>query len=270
MADVSHIITQGIGTPAGIAEFILFGLQPSPAGITYIDGSATVEYASSSITLTLPTHEEDDLLLAFVSHGQNQAAQTWDDDGGGGNGWTLLIQNFTSDERNIESAIYYKIAGASESNPTFTRGSDPGYDLAGTICAIRNVDTNSPFDVAYNNSNHYQDALNDSTPTPPAITTANDDAWVVVFSTVTHNDISAIAAPTNYDLRESLVENNNNHMLATREIASAGTETPGAWTNTAAANDGESHSYTLALRPAGAGVNIIPLIVYHRMMQGIQ
>ena len=239
--------------------------------IAFVDASLGTNYGSS-LTITLPTYAEDDLLLAFVGRGQNDPQDTWDDDGGGGNGWTRLVSNYTSLGRDEETAIFYKVAGASESNPTFTHGGN--YNLTGIIASYRGGDTSSPFDVAYNNSNHYLFTLDDSTPTPPAITTATDGAVVIVMSHINNGQISVIGAPTNYTLRESNVDTNANIMLADRTIASAGTETPGAWNNTTSGDLSESHSYTLAIKPAGAGPEppegIIPLVVYNRMMQGIQ
>ena len=50
MADVSHLITKGIGTPADIAHFTLFGLSPTGVvvAVTVVELTGTV-----SITRTL-------------------------------------------------------------------------------------------------------------------------------------------------------------------------------------------------------------------------
>jgi hypothetical protein len=46
MADINQVTTLGIGTPAGIPEFLLFGLQVSPEAALTAEG---LEY-------TLPTN----------------------------------------------------------------------------------------------------------------------------------------------------------------------------------------------------------------------
>ncbi len=48
MADINQIITLGIGTPAGIEEFILFGLQPHTVAHSEAPAERTLTIAAES------------------------------------------------------------------------------------------------------------------------------------------------------------------------------------------------------------------------------
>lgn len=63
MADINQVITLGIGTPAGIPEFLTFGLQLAEAG-TGIVLSDTVEIrftASDEVEIRFTASEEVEL-----------------------------------------------------------------------------------------------------------------------------------------------------------------------------------------------------------------
>jgi hypothetical protein len=55
MADIHQITTLGIGTPAGIPEFLLFGLQPAPEPALTSEG---IEYTlpANRMHYTMPTN----------------------------------------------------------------------------------------------------------------------------------------------------------------------------------------------------------------------
>ena len=84
--------------------------------VAYADDHDT----ATSLSPAIPTGTaENDLMVAFCFAGQ-ASGNTWDDDGGDGNGWTRLVNNSETTGRDTEGAIFYKIAGSSESAPTFT------------------------------------------------------------------------------------------------------------------------------------------------------
>ena len=70
------------------------------------------------------------------------------------------------------------------------------------IFSYRGVHTSTPFDVIYSSGSHFAEAQNSTTPNQPDITTATDDAMVVIFHAATHNDINTVGAPASYTLRE--------------------------------------------------------------------
>lgn len=229
--------------------------------ITYIGAGSWDE--GTNLTSVTPTingsAQENDFMIAYCHNSQNAAAKTWDDDGGGGNGWTRLDYNRTTSGRDRETAIYYKKHSGTESDPTFTIGGS-GSHSSGVIETFRGVDATNPFDVTYSTASHFTAGSNNSLPTNDSITTVTDGAWVVINHMATHDDITVAGAPTGYTVRANLVGSNKDHrqsIVATKEIVTAGAESPGAWTHTASpTNVQEYHLYTLALKPSGQDLRI--------------
>ncbi len=198
----------------------------------------------------------DDFMVAFVTYSVNGATETWDDDGGGGNGWTQLFSNNETAGRDFTAGCFYKVHDGSESDPTCTLTGASSGPISGVIEVYRGVDTSTPFDVVYAKGDHWDAGVDDALPTNQPIDTASNGAFVVLAHYATNNDISAGAAPTNYTIRSALTPgssyNNKQIFTADREIASAGTETPGAWLHTASPdNAAEWGAITLALKAAG-------------------
>lgn len=148
-----------------------------------------------------------------------------------------------------EVATCYQFIG--ESIPTaWTMEWDASFGdfhVSAIASAWRGVDTSNPFDVTFSLGSHLVDGENSNNPTCPAITTATDDAVVLLAGAISADDITAAGAPTNYTLTGSAVyaassggsqpnieestASNANIVVSHREIATAGTETPGAFTN---------------------------------------
>lgn len=91
----------------------------------------TTSTTGTTISVPLPQYEQNDLLLAILS--TDTGTQTWS-----ASGWTVLF----SDTNTVNLAVLYKIAGASETDPTFT------FSVAetanGAILSIMDVDTTTP------------------------------------------------------------------------------------------------------------------------------
>lgn len=223
--------------------------------ITFVNSTVVMTSGGASLTPAIPTGAQSgDLMVAICFRGGNGASETWDDNGGGGNGWTALSpNNYDATDRDVESRLFYKIHTGTESDPTFTHGGS--YALVCILLAFRGVDNTTPFDVTYNNTNHYVYATDTANPTNSAITTVTDGAWAILLCGQTDNNITGIVVPTGYTARGDSAGNlNRQAFVATKEIATAGTETPAAWANTGADGTEESQAYTLAIRPAGVGV----------------
>ena len=233
--------------------------SPPPGTITFVANSISSEPDVTALTPSIPTGSmADDFMIAFCYNSENASAKVWDNDGGGGgNSWIRLAYQRDTSGRDRETALYYKKHDGSESDPTFTIGGSSGSPTTCMIEVYRGVDTSVPFDVTYSSGLHFAGDTNDTTPNQPDITTVTDGAMVVIFHAATHEDITAVGAPSNYTLREaSLIPgSSNDHRQAfagEREIVSAGTETIGSWTHTSSpTNLSEYHVYTIALRPAG-------------------
>lgn len=223
--------------------------------ITFVAYSESDSAGATALSPAIPTGTTtDDLMLAMCFVGDSTLPDgVWDDDGGGGNSWTKLIENYSTTGRSAAGAIFYKKAtSGSESTPTFTYDAT-SRTMGAMIMTLRGVDTTTPFDVTYANGSHYVFTENQKSPTAAAITTATNGAWVVIAAGMTHN-LDTWGAPSGYTIRNgTLIANNRTMSFATKEVTTAGVETPGAFSNTDAVNDNESQVYTLAIRPAGTG-----------------
>ncbi len=91
----------------------------------------------TTIACTLPLHVQNDLLVAIIS------ADTYDASGGftaGLNtGWTVLFLATNT----VHLTVLYKIAGAAETNPTFTSTDTETYNCH--LVAVGDINTATPF-----------------------------------------------------------------------------------------------------------------------------
>jgi hypothetical protein len=226
---------------------------PQPPGISFVAAANAKPSTGDSVTPAIPTGSTtDDLMIAICSRGGNYGTASWLDDGGGGNGWTRLVTNFTATGRDEVSAIFYKIHDGSESDPTFSLSDASNAGGAVVISTYRGVDTSTPFDVTYNNTNHYLFSENDGNPASPDITTNTDGAFVVLLLGASQR-AGDWGAPTGYTL-DSLANTGDSYDryagMVYKEITSAGTENPGVWNNVDIYFTAETHAYTLAIKPA--------------------
>jgi len=74
--------------------------------ITYVDSDVVDLSAGLSLTFAIPgAATANDFMVAFVKQSENTTGREWDDDGGGGNGWTRLTYKRTTGGRDQETAI---------------------------------------------------------------------------------------------------------------------------------------------------------------------
>jgi hypothetical protein len=224
----------------------------------FIGTNTQDEAGAYNLTFSIdPSAQAGDLLLAVVKQSENTSGRTWDDDGGGGNGWIRIAYNRTTGGRDMESAVYYKIHSGSESNPTFTWGiSGQGYNsepMSGALSVYRGVDQTEPIgDIAYAN------AQNDPNPPNPTVTIGTADSIVACFHAATHDDISAPAPPTGYTMRAQVwagtANDHRNIFFAdsgSLEV-SVGAYSPPGWQHSALNTTPEYHTYSLTIQPARA------------------
>jgi hypothetical protein len=218
--------------------------------ISYVDKDSQDSAGAQSLTFTIPAGATtDDFMVAFVKQSENTGAQIWDDDGGGGNGWTREAYNRTTGGRDQETAIFWKVHDGSESDPTFTWDSGGTNEpMSGTLAVYRGVDIVTPFsDLAWEGSQ------NDANPPNPAVDIEFAGSWVVCFHAATHDDISTVAAPTGYSLRAQVwsgtSNDHRNHFVADSNgtTLSAGSYTPPDWQHSVLNNTPEYHTYSLVL-----------------------
>ncbi len=223
--------------------------------ITYIDGNTVDQAGALSLTLPIPGGATtDDFLVAFVKQSENTTGREWDDDGGGGNGWTRLAYNRTTGGRDQETAIYWKIHTGSETNPTFTWASGITTEpMSGSLLVYRGVDTITPF-----TDWGFSEAQNDANPPNPSVSISSLPSTIVVFHAATHDDISTVAPPTGYTLRTQVwagaANDHRNHFTADliEGGSTLGAYTPPDWQHSVLNTTPEYHTYTLALQEAQA------------------
>lgn len=217
---------------------------------SFIDSQTQDSAGALSLTFDMSTitHTTDDLLIAFVKQSENTAQRIWDDDGGGGNGWTRAVYNRTTSGRDQETAIYWKFAtSGSESDPTFTWASGVTTEpMSGSLLVYRDVDTVISFQGPTYLSN-----ANDANPPNPSVEVVAANTRVVCFHAATHDDISTVAAPTGFALRTQVwngtANDHRNHFTADIEIDTVGTYSPPDWQHSVLNTTPEYHTYTMAL-----------------------
>lgn len=234
-----------MNTMSKIRVFLLaLLLLPSAAhaAITFIDTSSH----SGSATTRTPSEptgtQEDDLVLAFCTKAETDGAWTDPAD------FTQIDDvQFLATGR---SYLGYKVRGSTAGSGYAFSHSGASQQMNCSLATFRGVDTSTPLDVTYVRGSHYNEDL-DELIAPPAITTATNGAWVVVAYHEQSDTSFTAVAPTNYTIRvEQIGAAGTVQVVATREIASAGAETPGAWQHTSLATSASALNFTIALKPA--------------------
>jgi hypothetical protein len=146
--------------------------------ITYV-GVGTADNGITTCTPTLPTHNENDLLLinvAVCDDGATESVAT-------PSGYTLLVDNRETVDDTFGNMVFGKIATASESNPaiTFTNAA-AGDQIIAQACAFRGTHQTIGSVVDASNKGTFTEAesLTDEIP-HVALTVANDNTAIVAI-----------------------------------------------------------------------------------------
>jgi len=227
--------------------------------ITYVSSSTATSSTANSLAVSEPASvAENDLYIALCTIREDTEVSTWSTP----SGWTKLAEETTGGLSTNDgvSAIFYRFRGATAVGDTTFTSNATADRFRATISAYRGVDTTTPFDVTYSTGSHYNATANTLNAAAPAITTATNNAAVILINWLAGSFETDIVggAPSGYDLDYGIYnEGFRAHSFARRTIATAGTETPGVWTHTSAATTFDPVNYTLALKPAAA-VNLYP------------
>lgn len=214
--------------------------------ITFIDGTTIILSnawgSASPATVSAPTHLEDDVLIALAQRQTDGNLIT------APAGWVQLDQQSAWAAGNIQTAIFYKVATASEpASYSFTVTDASTLNGAVLVASYRGVDTATIFDVVYSSVTDYAEEAATTTPTPPSITTVTNGAFVV--ATLTKEEAGAITGPAGYteaantggDFRAF----GRSGSIFHKEIVTAGLETPPDYS----VSSTDAALYTFALRP---------------------
>lgn len=218
--------------------------------INFIASNTQDQGGANALTFSIPgAATSGDLLLVAVKQSENTTGREWDDNGGGGRGYTRLAYNRTTGGRDQETAIYYKIHSGSETNPTFTWQTGVTTEpMSGAMLVYRGVDTIAPIDDI-----GFRQATNDANPPNPSIL-ITDATKIVVIHNATHDDITSPAAPSGYTMRTQIWSGTNNdhrnHFTADADISSTGIYTPPTWLHSVSNTTPEYQTYTIGLSEA--------------------
>lgn len=226
--------------------------------ITYVGvGTQNINNDNSGTTHTcnFASNSEGDFLLAncACSNGSPNLnpATTWLDE----TGWTRMNPNTWSSATAGNSTWYYRFAPAGGiSSQTFDTAASTGSVTSGFV--FQGVDPDTPIDVGPNYNNHTSGT--GASVTAPAYQTVTDGAWGCISMNRDGAPVT-ITFPTSpgtyIDRRQSgsnLPGDGIINCLGTLEHASAGTQTPGAFTWS---GNQEACAMSFALRPAPEGGN---------------
>lgn len=238
-------------------------------------GVGAIASANSLIGTTgqvadVPSGVVDDDFLIIFSH-NNGSVGTFD----ALTGWTkqTAIDGQYTAGTDFEIAIYTRVASSEPANYTVTHSDTVGEQWSTAMVAYRGVDTSTPLDVTPI-SGHRSDVLNKASPNVDAfnsITTVTNDAWVLAFEAVTHDEITSNADPSGYTNRFrniGLSHPQRQMQLWDTIKATAGAEAPGAPAYTSSGTIADASLITMALRPAANSSFMLAKMMHEGHMNG--
>lgn len=216
----------------------------SLAGITY-----TVENVApaGSMTCNVPTEVEDGmqmLLHLVIQDDLDLTAQPI--------GWTRIpaldITQMTGDD--LRTNVYRRTARSEPASYEVFSNHAASLRILNVAISVWNNVAPGTFDVTPV-SGHAAVTNDVVNPSNPAITSANDGAMMVCFAGYGFTALTLAGAQAGYTLEASDISLVVSGELSTKKIASAGLETPGAWTNTSGGLPESVHN-SLLLKPLAA------------------
>ena len=220
--------------------------------ISFIDATS-VSGSGTSATPTEPTGAaENDILILCC--GINTTDGVWTDPAD-----FTEIDQLTATAGAPDQRIYlgYKKRGSDAGNGYAMSygGTSSNYNCV--LTCHRGQDLVTPFDVTYVQGTHHNAASNAMNTAAAAITTANDNAWVLLYYIATNPGLTGFGAPSGFGTREAKSATVNAYMCDIAK-ASAGLLTPGVYTHSG--DDAQDpRNFTLALRVATASSKLAVL-----------
>jgi hypothetical protein len=211
--------------------------------ITLVGTAENSVAPATSLTVTLPTLAEDDVVYLFVTASAAGPPATTITT----SGYTKLHdQTVSVSGSNGRFTVWRKVMGATpDSNVVISHTSGSSAPGAAVAVCLRGVDPTTPEDATLTAAG----PTTSTTPDSPSITTVTDDAWVISAFGAGVSD-TTVTAPSGYS---NQVDRNSSFFAvntvgaATKEIATAGAEDPASWTNL---SSGNWSAVSVAVRPA--------------------
>lgn len=222
--------------------------------ITFVQSDSAWAASGANITVDKPTGTiDDDVMIALCYLDGTDGTGVWTAPAG----WTKIFDYTGTLARDRCLTAFSKVASSEGASYTFTNNGPGTANVSGAIIALKGVDTASILDATYVEANHVLD--DDTEPfTSPNITTTTDGSWVLLMQAITHAFCTAGGAPSGYTLRlEQIGTQDGQILFATKEVSTAGAETPGDFTSTFSDNSGAASTVALAIKVAPSGGVIV-------------
>lgn len=174
--------------------------------------------------------------------------------GSGDDDPNISVSGFTQEAKlgstaqgDISLGIYWKVANSESGNYTMSIDGGENKWIMAVCIAVAGVDNSDPFDQT---TEIFYSANSDSK-TPNAIDTQTDGARVFCCVRCVQGTSVSTTQPSGYTFDHERFNLGDHNSVCSKDVPTAGTETPGAWTGFGSGADGIVA--TFALKPASEG-----------------
>jgi hypothetical protein len=218
--------------------------------------------AGNDLTVTLSGAPTDgEILIAFCHRNTSTDLTATGYPAGFTKATAISVGTTTQKDRRMD--VGYKIASSDGTTYAFTNpDASISRDMQCAVMVYSGVN-GTQLDVTPTAS-HYVLTSDTDAPAPPSITTATDNAMVIIFGSAsgTQNTRSC-TAPSGYTRRFGTTDSRDNAFICGAEklVASAGAENPGAWAiangNGCPSCTDDTYASTIAIAPASTSTSVL-------------
>jgi len=166
-------------------------------------------------------------------------------------GWDLLHSQRAASGRDRSTAVFFKVLGSSESDPTISYSDNTQEEISWTLHIFRPPSGRVATQANVISEWHNENAANVQNPTFSDLTTTVDNSAIFCIQMQTHDDCTAVGAPSGYTIGETIYggSKDNRQQLAfyNLDVGTAGLKSPGAPTSSWDATASEYSIYDLIL-----------------------
>lgn len=212
--------------------------------LLYVGAQTTETDTVNDLVVSLPSGLQQGDLVIVIAMTRNSTNDIWSE---GGGTWTKIADLLSTDTRSTNFAAFYKFMGSSP-DTTVTISQDGAAAGMAAIAAAYRGNNATVLDATTVTAT----GINSSDADPPAIVTQTNKAWVVAAGAASNSGTPSLTAPSGYT-NATLYDigvTNGLLFLASREMATAGSENPGAFTSSTSSLSDSWCAASIAIRPA--------------------
>ena len=231
-----------------LAVILLLAAVAANAGITSLGTAGNTAGNGANVTVSFSgmSLEADCIVLVVGGHNTRAGSHI-----GPTSGYTAIVADSGG---NISDGVWYKRMGATPDAEVVCYGSGNSQDAAAYVAIGLSGVAEVVLDTLATAAGEYS-----GEPDCPAIVTVTDSAWVIAAAGLQSADAAPgeIAGYTNHVCAALTETYRTAAALATKMVASPGSEDPGLWSAWGSQN---TECFTVAIRPAasGAGPTVAP------------